>query len=85
MSNRLEYHHKFTCDRCGKKKLVVSRTKDETDFLPGGWYEVACTSWEDREEGVKRGDDRRFAELCPTCIKECGIVFKEHLTEEEEE
>ena len=61
------------CDRCGRK--VTRYGEDLEGDNPEGWAEMTCNIWVDGKPESYRGNERQFAELCPKCIKDCGINF----------
>ena len=70
---KLDERQILTCDRCGKK--VTRYGQDLEGSNPEGWGEFTCNIWKDGLPASTRGNEERFAEVCPKCIKEMRINF----------
>lgn len=69
-----DWRHVVQCDRCPKRIVRFTETGEGEGVLPSGWAELTLRVWP--TEAI-RGNEELFADLCPKCVKQIGIVFND--------
>ena len=76
MSYEIDYRVRLVCDKCGRKATFWG--KEEEPNIPNWLGEIALAIWEDGHRETTSGNEDRFSQVCPKCIKDLSFLIHDY-------